>query len=500
MKKFLAIITALLFVAPAYSSFWRTGGFAGGFWSSFHPANLSTADAPMAWFDCGDNATITEVSGDIDAITSKITTGLTYTAPNSGARLDISTDSYGRQVCDANGTTDLLRGNDTAKAFLNGKNGFTFWVVAKADTIASEDGLIYFSTNGSTTNAKATLTRLSYAINVAGRRVSADSEDSWLGSATFQKRAYVGTGYHIYAVSVDYQNNTATTWRDGYKWGVETSHGTNGAMENLDSLDTTLFSEGNSNLWAGEVDQIYMRAGPTSDEDMASMNAYLETALGRDILVNRVIIAFGDSIIATSPDGVFTSHPHYKLWKALGEQSTDLVIHEAVSGWDFDDVLTNIATINSFGYPAGSSKLVLLHAGTNDIATQGDTPAQAKTDYDAVIAAMDSGITVYASTPIARTGEPTDLTTLGDLIVASPGTGMVAINTHEVNEFDAEADTADTTYYNGDATHPTNDGVNILADKWAGGIGTTATVPAGAILSEFSNRIQTETNVALEEE
>lgn len=179
------------------------------------------------------------------------------------------------------------------------------------------------------------------------------------------------------------------------------------------------------------------------------------------------LVCEGDSLTLGTGATNGLSYPS-QLWTLRGGVMSDAPFNFGVSGQTIATSVTNVAKVDNLYNAANAKNVAILWSGINDVANG----VAAATVYNNIASWCTGrkalGFKVVVCTlPACGTltgAQETVRQTVNASIVSNAATianGLadLAANSH----FDAQADTADTTYYNADTVHLTNAGYGIVA-------------------------------------
>ena len=379
------------------------------------------------------------------------------------------------------GTTDKLTGDAEAKAITKNRSGFTTIAAASVDAAASGGvRYLYNHSVGTSANGRNVCLQNNTTLTFGGRRLDADASDA-ASQASFWATANT---LYVNTFKMDHQNTRGDFYRNGKLIGSDTAMNTAGTTSNTSSQSCGIGDNNGANFWDGDLAALFFLDHTATEKERELYESYLAWKYGVQVpwVIRYQFMLDGDSICASS--GV--SSPN-----TLGEQLVArwgtvnyAATNYGTSGHTIANADTEAATtIDTATLPPNATPTLVLICGTNDVAA-GRTNAQILADLRTYVqnrvAAGKVG-RIGICTMIARTGLTSAIQSANNHIVSNWSTLVsdgadFRVDLHLLPQFDEEADTANGTYYQGDAIHPTATGLGLIADSiktafeaWGGG-------------------------------
>ena len=470
MKKTLcALLTLWLCIIPAVeASWWTPGSFGGSFTKTpFSPRSISGL---LMWLDAGQGVTLN--GSTVSAWTDQSTTGSVWSQGTAANQPTYTASCINSRPClDFDGSNDKLSADSAGLAILKNRSGYTVITVAQTDTTTG----IHYAWNwsvGTSTNGRAVLLSNGTTGTFGARRLDADS------SATLSPTSYfaVDTNY-VMTVTVNHSTTSAEIFRDGTSKANSSSFLTSGSTSNTNSQSAAIGDNNGANFWDGPIAEILVYDHALTTTERQQVESYLggKYAISVASVIQDSIVFDGNSITAGS--GLSSPNRVHEQFKTVrGNPYTMETFNDGTSGHTCVDLDTQAAsTIDAMSFPGQSTPTLIVMCGVNDIsggANAATTFSRLRTYIQNRVAAGWTGNKkIGVCTIIARTGGyQSTIDSYNSTIRSSwstlQGDGAdFLIDVGSLPEFDAEADTANATYYQVDAIHPTAAGVTKIATK-----------------------------------
>lgn len=453
--------------------------------AGFNPASIANL---IAWHKADTGVTITG---------SGVSTWANQASTGSGYDLTQGTDNKrptnptnrlsGFPSVSADGVNDALAWTGAGLDMTKGINGITTFAVVKfpEGTAAQHD--IFISSNG--TNALAGrftwgtyYTPANFETFMRVRRLDASAGQSTLGPGYRYNQGPFYIASHI----MDYANSDLAIWLNGLLSHSNASPmvDADGPTSNTASLYNGLFAESDgTNPSAAEIVELLVYQRALSGSERIQVESYLSAKYN---LARDLYICDGDSLTGGIPGGA-ADQPN--IWPNILHNALSpacYFFNDGVSGQTLPQMASDAAGaggIDSRVFPGYyAKKTLIIWGGTNDIGTSSQTAAQTYNNLKSYLSGRHAtgqygDIAVVTSIPRYNTSTSTDYTptlfAYNDLIRAgwNNGAGELAttygvtklIDLQADANFDASADSNNTTNYFNDRVHLTLAGQTVVA-------------------------------------
>ena len=259
-------------------------------------------------------------------------------------------------------------------------------------------------------------------------------------------------------------------------------------------------SGGGNYRWNWDLYGFLAYAAELTAAEVLDLEAWAETYYGFG--ERTVIVCDGNSLV----EGSNSTHLNTvtdQLFEILAANGT-LPPHAVgfslgVGGQTIEQMRADLAT-EVYPLATGDRNVYFGWEGTNALSGGGQTPAQAAASYEALFGEVKSNgfDKAVVTTTIPRTTDAranNNINSLNSLVLANYaawGVDAVADPTLRA-EFDDPADTENTTYYNGDKTHLTDAGYNLIGTDWATAFEGLTFDPGGGPSTVYSNTVTSTT-------